>query len=78
MSYGQKQELERKQKRGENILLASASTSSNGFKTYRVQRNDTLGEIAQSFGVSVSSIRNLNGISGSTIVVGQVLKISKQ
>jgi len=78
MSYSQKQELERKQKRGENILLASASSSSNGFKTYRVQKNDTLGEIAQSFGVSVSSIRSLNGISGSTIVVGQVLKISKQ
>lgn len=78
MSYSQKQELERKQKRGENILLASASSSSNGFNTYRVQKNDTLGEIAQSFGVSVSSIRSLNGISGSTIVVGQVLKISKQ
>lgn len=78
MSYSQKQELERKQRRGENILLASASSTSNGYRTYTVQRNDTLGEIAQSFGVSVSSLRNLNGISGSTIVVGQVLKISKQ
>tara|TARA_R110002124_G_scaffold277621_4_gene449182 strand:- start:21308 stop:23299 length:1992 start_codon:yes stop_codon:yes gene_type:complete len=78
MSYSQKQELERKQRRGENILIASAATSSNGYKTYKVQRNDTLGEIAETFGVSVSSLRSLNGISGSTIVVGQVLKISKQ
>jgi membrane-bound lytic murein transglycosylase D len=78
MSYSEKQELERKQRRGENILLASASSSSNGFKTYTVRKNDTLGEIAESFGVSVSSLRSLNGISGSTIVVGQVLKISKQ
>lgn len=78
MSYSQKQELERKQKRGENILIASAaSVNSSGAKTYRVQKNDTLGEIAKSFGVSVSNLRNLNGISGSTIVVGQVLKISK-
>lgn len=78
MSYSQKQELERKQSRGENILLASASVSANGYKTYTVRKNDTLGEIAESFGVSVSSLRSLNGISGSTIVVGQVLKISKQ
>ena len=78
MSYSQKQELENKQRRGENILLASASSSSNGYKTYTVRKNDTLGEIAESFGVSVSSLRSLNSISGSTIVVGQVLKISKQ
>lgn len=78
MSYSQKQELERKQRRGENILLASASVSANGYKTYTVRKNDTLGEIAESFGVSISSLRSLNGISGSTIVVGQVLKISKQ
>ena len=69
--------LERKQRRGENILLASASVSSNGYKTYTVRKNDTLGEIAESFGVSISSLRSLNRISGSTIVVGQVLKISK-
>lgn len=78
MSYSQKQELERKQRRGENILLASASVSANGYKTYTVRKNDTLGEIAESFGVSISSLRSLNGISGSTIVVGQVLKINKQ
>ncbi len=78
LSYRQKQDLERKQHRGENILLASATGSTNGFKTYTVRRNDTLGEIAQSFGVSVSSLRELNGIRGSKIVVGQVLKISKQ
>ncbi|MAB65853.1 MAG: lytic transglycosylase [Bacteroidetes bacterium] len=78
MSYSQKQGLENKQRRGENILLASASSTSNGYKTYTVRKNDTLGEIAESFGVSVSSLRSLNGISGSAIVVGQVLKISKQ
>lgn len=78
MSYSQKQELERKQRSGENILIASAaSTNSSGNKTYRVQKNDTLGEIAETFGVSISNLRSLNGISGSTIVVGQVLKISE-
>lgn len=77
MNYSEKQELERKQRRGENILLASATVSSNGYRTYTVRKNDTLGEIAESFGVSISSLRSLNGISGSTIVVGQVLKIGK-
>lgn len=78
LSYSQKQELERRQKRGENILLASASGTNNSYETYTVKKNDTLGGIAESYGVNINTIRSLNGISGSTIRVGQVLKITKK
>ena len=76
MSFREKQDIETKQRRGENIFLASASNSGNdGSVTYTVKNNDTLSEIADSFGVSQSQIRNLNNLRGSTIYVGQVLKI---
>lgn len=42
---------------------------------YRVRSGDTLGEIAARFGVTVDQLRSANGISGSTIHVGQVLTI---
>lgn len=77
MSFREKQNLEQKQRRGENILFASSTSTNNSYVTYTVKRNDTLGEIAENFGVSTSSLRRLNGISGSRIYVGQVLKINK-
>lgn len=75
MSYAQKQEIERKQRRGENIFIASAS-SSDGGNTYTVQSNDTLSEIAERFGIGLSELRRLNNISGNRIYVGQTLRIS--
>ena len=77
MSFSEKQSQERKQRSGENILLASATSSSSGYKTYTVRKNDTLGKIAEDFGVPISTLRSLNGVSGSRIYVGQVLKISE-
>ena len=46
-------------------------------KTYRhkVRRGDTLGGIARKYGSSVSKIKRANGLKGSTIRVGQRLKI---
>lgn len=76
MSYSQKQELERKQRRGENVFIAHASSDDNGTLTYTVKRNDTLSEIADSFGIGLSELRRINNLSGNTIYVGQVLKVS--
>ncbi len=45
--------------------------------TYRVKRGDTLIGISHRFHVSVSSIRDANGIRGSLIRAGQVLKIPR-
>ena len=44
-------------------------------QTYTVKAGDTLYGISNQFGVSVTELARLNNISGSTIRVGQVLKI---
>lgn len=76
LSFREKENIESRQRRGENIFLASATTTNNdGSVTYTVKRNDTLSEIAESFGVSTSQIRRLNNLSGSRIFVGQNLRI---
>lgn len=76
LSFREKQDIESRQKRGENIFLAAATnTSDDGSVTYTVKTNDTLSEIAESFGVSTSQLRRLNNLSGSRIYVGQSLKI---
>lgn len=75
-SFRDKQDIESRQRRGENIFAAAGSGSqSNNSTTYTVRRNDTLGEIAETYGVSISELRRLNNISGSRIYVGQVLRI---
>jgi membrane-bound lytic murein transglycosylase D len=43
--------------------------------THTVRKGETLGGIAQKYGVSLSNLRNWNGISGSRINVGQKLTI---
>jgi membrane-bound lytic murein transglycosylase D len=54
----------------------SASPAAPGAATtYRVRKGDTLYDIAREFGVSVSELRRLNGLSGSRIYPGDVLRI---
>ncbi|MGB7758153.1 MAG: N-acetylmuramoyl-L-alanine amidase [Salinisphaera sp.] len=42
---------------------------------HRVQRGDTLSEIAQTYGVSVSALRRYNDMSSSTLQTGETIKI---
>ena len=44
-------------------------------KIHVVKRGDTLGKIAQRYGVTINQIKKLNKIKGSRITVGQRLKI---
>jgi murein DD-endopeptidase MepM/ murein hydrolase activator NlpD len=53
---------------------SSRGASSSG-KTYTVQSGDTLFAIALKFGTTVDALRDLNGISGSGLMRGRVLKI---
>ena len=69
LAFSEKQNLERRQKNGENIFGESDSS------TYVVKRNDTLSAIARNFGISTGQLRELNNLSGSTIYVGQILKV---
>lgn len=52
----------------------SASASSNG--TYTVKAGDTLFKIASAHGISVSSLKSINGLSSDRIYPGDVLSTS--
>ena len=45
------------------------------YETYTVKPGDTLYGISNQFGVSVTELAELNGIKGSSLPVGTVLKI---
>ena len=44
-------------------------------KTHKIKRGETLSGIAETYQVSIASLKKLNGISGTKIVIGQELKI---
>lgn len=81
LSFAQKQEIERRQRAGENIFTLrfdGSSPSSGDTINYTVRRNDTLGNIARSHGVSVADIQRENNLNGTTIYAGQTLKIRRR
>lgn len=82
LTFAQKQGVERRQRQGENIFSlrfdGASSSSSGDIITYTVRRNDTLGNIARSHGVSVADIQRENNMNGTRIYAGQSLKIRKR
>jgi len=56
------------------IPVRAESTRSHDL-IHEVVRGDSLSKIAQRYGATVSQLREWNGISGSTITVGQRLKV---
>lgn len=59
------------------VAGAQRSVGSGAVILHKVKSGQTLGGIAARYGVSVSKIRQWNGISGTMIRVGQTLKIHK-
>ena len=64
------------------VSVASSSTSKavagNGKPIYyKIKNGDTLGGIAQRYGVSVSKLRSWNSLRGNNIRAGKTLKIYK-
>src|SRR5690606_24820490 len=49
-------------------------TKSSPFR-YKIKRGDTISELAEKFGVSVSKIRSWNNLSGDKLIAGKTLKI---
>jgi membrane-bound lytic murein transglycosylase D len=81
LTFAQKQELERRQRSGEDIFALRFDGSSSGSAdtvTYTVRRNDTLIGIASRHGVSVSDIQNENNLNGTRIYAGQRLRITRR
>ena len=66
---------------GKNLKIPYQRKSNSSKKTksykpyYRVRQGDTLSNIAYMFGIDVKNLRAANGIKGSRIKVGEVLKI---
>jgi len=73
-----KLQIEREQRAGKNIFSLYTSTEKQDEDVavqYKVQENDTLIKIANSFNVSVSDIKKANDLNSSRIYEGQNLKI---
>jgi membrane-bound lytic murein transglycosylase D len=79
LSFTEKQSIESRQRRGEalaSIQVGSAGEDGEVVK-YRVRRNDTLTDIANSFNTTVSEIQRLNNLRSTRIYVGQTLSIRR-
>ncbi len=80
LTFAQKQELQRRQRSGENIYdirFDGSSSCGSDTITYTVRRNDTLSSIARNHGVSISDIQDENNLNGTRIYAGQTLKITR-
>lgn len=63
---------------GDTRNLASSSNvnnSSSRVSKYKVKRGDTIGEIAEKFGVSTAQLRQWNGLTSNKILAGQMLSV---
>jgi len=56
--------------------LAKRKNSSKGGQVHKVRRGETLGRIANRYGVSVKQLRAWNKVRGNTILVGQRLTVA--
>ncbi len=53
------------------------ATINNNATTHKVKKGETLGGIAETYQVSIASLKKVNDINGNKIIVGQELKIPK-
>lgn len=58
------------------LAMSAAIAGPASASTYEVKSGDTLWNIAQDFGTSVSTLQSLNGITGSMIYPGQTFQTS--
>jgi LysM repeat protein len=60
---------------GREAAEATAAEPPSGETMYKVRRGDTLYDIARKFGTTVSAIKRANGLNGSRIYPGDMLRI---
>ena len=59
------------------LVASSMSTSKSRSKVHRVKRGETLSQISRVYGIPVSTLKSMNGISDSKLRVGQRIVIQK-
>lgn len=53
----------------------SSSNTKNGVYRHKVRKGETLGQLAERFGVSISQIRSWNNIKGNGLIAGNTIKV---
>jgi membrane-bound lytic murein transglycosylase D len=64
--------------RGSNTFVSSDEVTTqkkSSLYKYKVRSGDTIGELAQKFGVTASQIRKWNGLPSNNLIAGKTLKI---
>ena len=57
------------------VIESATSTIQKPYIIYTVRKGDTLGKIAEAFGVKLNAITSLNGLNSDLIYVGQQVKV---
>lgn len=60
---------------GQVLKIPTAGASGGSYFEYVVRSGDTLWLLAQRYNTTVDAIKNLNGLSGNDLSIGQILKI---
>jgi len=60
---------------GQKLYIPAKATDSTASETYSVKQGDTLFKIAQTFGVDYRELQRINGLAGTEIRPGQVLRL---
>lgn len=63
---------------GQILEVPSSSSDSGGSGTYTVKSGDSLWKIANQYGLTVSELKSLNGLTSDNLSIGQVLKVSSK
>ena len=60
---------------GQVLKVGNSSSSSSNSNTYTVKAGDSLWNIANKYGITVSELKNLNGLTSDNLSIGQILKV---
>jgi N-acetylmuramoyl-L-alanine amidase len=75
VSLGSGSEVASTSKSGDKLASASSPADSDVRDMHRVANGETLRSIAKQYGVSVNSLKSVNGISSNSVRVGTMLEI---